>query len=151
MRSARNGWLGHDHSESAHPELSTRAVVAVTPVTISANNPRSIKAIEIAAGAGQWLTCHTADGAQAYGIPSQREPGRYYLVTCQRCSCPDAQRHPLQACKHQLGVRLYRELAKAQQQANSLKVRHRLGVHATPADYARIFQAARANRRQPRA
>jgi hypothetical protein len=39
-------------------------------ITISADNPRSIKAIGIAAGAGQWLTCHTADGAKTYDIPS---------------------------------------------------------------------------------
>jgi hypothetical protein len=54
---------------------------------------------------------------------------------CRQCSCADAQRHPLQACKHQLSVRLFRELAKAQQP----KFRHRLGVHATPAEYERIF------------
>lgn len=106
-------------------------------ITISADNPRSIKAISIAAGAGQWLRCHTPDGAKAYGIPSQHEAGRYYLVTRERCSCPDAQRHPWQACKHQLSVRLYCELAKAQQAKS--KIRHRLGVHATAADYARIF------------
>jgi hypothetical protein len=32
--------------------------------------PAQHQAIGIAAGAGQWLTCHTADGAKTYGIPS---------------------------------------------------------------------------------
>ena len=39
--------------------------------TISAEDPRSIEAIEIAAGAGQWLKCHTSDGRKAFGVPSQ--------------------------------------------------------------------------------
>jgi hypothetical protein len=41
--------------------------------------------------------------------------GRYYLVDAQRCDCPDAHRHPGQACKHILAVRLHCELVKAQQ------------------------------------
>jgi len=53
-------------------------------ITISADDPRSIKAIEIAAGAGQWLKCRLADGRKAYGIPSQRQAGVYHLTTCQR-------------------------------------------------------------------
>ncbi len=36
-------------------------------ITISADEPRSIKAIEIAATLGQWLRCRTADGQKAYG------------------------------------------------------------------------------------
>jgi hypothetical protein len=52
-------------------------------VTIDAQDPRSIHAVEIAAGAGQWLKCRTADGEVAWGVPSQcpQKPGRYYLVT----------------------------------------------------------------------
>ena len=47
-------------------------------ITISAEDLRSIKAVEIAAGAGQWLRCRTADGHKAYGVPSQHTTGRYY-------------------------------------------------------------------------
>jgi len=46
-------------------------------ITISSEDPRSIKAIEIGAGAGQWLKCHAADGRKAFGVPSQCTPGRY--------------------------------------------------------------------------
>lgn len=84
-------------------------------ITISSDDPRSIRAIEIAAGAGQWVKCRLAGGRKAYGIPSQRTPGRYYLVTCQCCDCEDARRHASDACKHQLAVRLHVELVKAQQ------------------------------------
>lgn len=96
-------------------------------ITISSNDPRIIKAIEIAAGANQWLKCRTTDGQKAYGVPSQCTPGRYYLVTCSSCDCPDFQRHGLtgarigragehRVCKHVLAVRLHCELAKAEQQ-----------------------------------
>ncbi len=94
-------------------------------ITISSEDPRTIKALEIAAGAGQWLKCRLRDGSKAYGVPSQCTPGRYYLVTCSSCDCPDFQRHGLaaarigqtgehRACKHVLAVRLYCELVKAQ-------------------------------------
>src|SRR6266851_1561989 len=85
--------------------------------TISSADPRSIKAIEIAAGAGQWLKCRAADGRKAYGVPSQCTAGRYYLVDCQSCTCQDARRHIGEACKHVLAVRLHCELTKAQQRS----------------------------------
>lgn len=90
-------------------------------VTISAEDPRSIKAIEIAAAASQWLKCHGADGSKRYGVPSQTAAGRYYLVDLTSCTCPDAQRHPSQRCKHQLAVRLHCELAKAQQSRKGVR------------------------------
>ena len=34
-------------------------------ITISHTDPRSIKAVEIAAGAGHWLKCRLADGTKA--------------------------------------------------------------------------------------
>ena len=64
-------------------------------ITISADDPRSIKALEIAAGASQWFKCRTEDGRKAYGVPSQCQPDRYYLVTCASCDCPDFQRNGL--------------------------------------------------------
>ncbi len=120
-------------------------------ITIDARDVRSIKAVEIAAGAAQWLRCHTADGRKAFGIPSQCQPGRFYLVDSQMCDCPDFQRHGLSGarightgthlpCKHVLAVRLYCELVKAQQIRSSSSARGRgyLALVA-PAESADIF------------
>src|SRR5258708_7466445 len=95
-------------------------------ITISSDDPRSIKAIEIAAGAGQWLKVRTADGEVAFGIPSQckQANGRFYIVDGQRCDCEDFKRHGLSPerrgvegdhlpCKHILAVRLHCELETA--------------------------------------
>jgi len=57
-------------------------------ITISADDPRSIKSIEIAAAASQWLKCRGADGSKRYGVPSQTAAGRYYLVDLTSCTCP---------------------------------------------------------------
>jgi hypothetical protein len=85
-------------------------------IEISSENPRSIRAIELAAGASSWLKCRTKDGQRkAYGVPSRSKPGVYHLVDNQSCDCQDAQRHPGQACMHVLAVRLHCELTKAQQ------------------------------------
>jgi SWIM zinc finger len=96
-------------------------------VTISADDPRTIRAVELAADAGQWLRCRSHDGEVAYGVPSQADPGRYYLVTHSSCDCPDFRRNGLsparlgaagehRPCKHVLAVRLYSELVEAQAQ-----------------------------------
>jgi hypothetical protein len=92
-------------------------------ITISADDPRTIRAIEIAAEADQWLVYRAADGHEAYKVPSQSEPGRSYLVTPSSCDCPDFGRNSVlaaetgdeHACKHILAVRLHRELVRAQQ------------------------------------
>lgn len=95
-------------------------------ITISADDPRSIRAIEIAAEADQWLRYRSTDGHQVFGVPSQSEPRRYYVVTTASCDCPDFERHALavmpsdeaselRACKHVLAVRLHCELVRAQQ------------------------------------
>ena len=52
------------------------------PVLIDANNPRSIAAIEIAAGAADWLVVDS----NAWRIPSQRRWGVRYLVTLNTCT-----------------------------------------------------------------
>jgi hypothetical protein len=83
--------------------------------TISADDPRTIRAIELAAEADYWLKGRNAAGEDVYGVPSQSEPDRYYIVTQTRCDCPDFARQTQPACKHMLAVRLYRELVKAQQ------------------------------------
>jgi hypothetical protein len=95
-------------------------------ITISADDPRTIRAIEIAAEADQWIMYRNNDGQQVYGVPSQSEPRRYYVVTLASCDCPDFERNALagvasddssglRACKHVLAVRLHCELVRAQQ------------------------------------
>ena len=74
--------------------------------TISSNDPRSVKAIEIAAISGQWLKCRTADGSKRYGFPSQSVAGLYYLADTQSCTCLDFQRRG-GPCKHVVAVRLH--------------------------------------------
>lgn len=97
-------------------------------IIISADDPRSIKALEIAAGASQWLRCRTAEGEVAWGVPSQCEAnaGRYYLVTTRSCDCPDFQKtglsHPRLGahgdhglCKHIRALLIRDELVRAQE------------------------------------
>jgi hypothetical protein len=97
-------------------------------ITISADDPRSIKALQIAAGASHWLKVRTADGEVAFGIPSQcaRNAGRYYVVNAERCDCEDFKRIGLSRgrigensyhgpCKHVRAVQLHDELVRAQQ------------------------------------
>jgi hypothetical protein len=88
----------------------------MSTITLPVSDPRGARAVAIATDAGQWLRCRTRDGRKAYGIPSSRRDGRYYLTTRTNCDCYDAQRH---ACKHMLAVRLHCELV-AEQQAPKL-------------------------------
>ena len=93
--------------------------------TIDAKDSRSIKAIQLAGDAGQWIKCvDTSTGATFYGVPSQRTPGRYYRVTLTSCDCEDFLRHGLSElrigmagehglCKHVRAVRLHHELVEA--------------------------------------
>jgi SWIM zinc finger len=87
-------------------------------VTISADDPRSIRAIEIAANASRWRVSRAADGQEIFRVPSQSQPSRLYLVTEHTCTCADfqhsAEAGEARACKHILAVRLYCELVKAQ-------------------------------------
>lgn len=75
-------------------------------ITISSSDPRSLKAVEIAATSGQWLKCRGADGSKRYGIPSQSVAGLYYLTDTRACTCPDFQRRG-GPCKHIAAVRLH--------------------------------------------
>ena len=83
------------------------------PVIIDADNPRTIRAIEIASHASEWQAWRTPGGALGFRIPSQSQPGRRYLVTSDTCDCPDFRNHPEEACKHILAVRLHVELQRA--------------------------------------
>ena len=82
--------------------------------TISGPDFRSFKAAEIAATAGQWLKCRTADGSKRYGVPSQSVAGLYYLADTRFCACPDFQRRG-GPCKHVLAVRTWVAQVRASQ------------------------------------
>ena len=91
--------------------------------TINADDPKTIKAVELAANADHWLKGHNQAGEAVYGVPSQSEAGRYYIVTSSSCDCPDFQHQTAQLglradqrpCKHLLAARLHDELVRAQQ------------------------------------
>ena len=83
-------------------------------ITISSNDPRSIKALQIAAEVGQWLKCRGADGSKRYGIPSQSVAGLYYLADTRSCTCPDFVRRG-GPCKHVLAVRIHVACVRAEQ------------------------------------
>lgn len=95
---------------------------------IDATDPRTIKALAIAAGASSWLKLRSRDGELGWGIPSQcpKKRNLYYSVTATQCDCQDSKRHGLNrarigetgmhgVCKHILAVRLFEELERAQQ------------------------------------
>lgn len=82
-------------------------------VGISVDNPRSTRAVAIAAGAEQWITISYPDGRKAYGVPSQTGSGRFYAVDENACTCNDFTRYG-KPCKHVLAVRLHAEIVKAQ-------------------------------------
>ena len=75
-------------------------------LTINSQDDRSLKAIEIAANAGQWLKVRRHDGVKLYGIPSSSVPGLYYLTTLTTCTCPDFARRGL-PCKHVKAAKLH--------------------------------------------
>ena len=81
-------------------------------------DPRIDRARFIASTAGQWLKCHTVAGKR-YGVPSQRQPGRFYLADIRTCDCPDFQ-HRGGPCKHVLAVRMHVARIRSE--------RHREGV-----------------------
>jgi hypothetical protein len=81
-------------------------------IEITAETPRSIRAIELAAGAAQWLKCRTRDGRKVYAVPSRSKVGLYHLADRQACDCQDFKRHN-SPCMHVLAVRLHCELGKA--------------------------------------
>ncbi len=87
--------------------------------TISADDPRTIRAIEIASEAQHWLSGRNRDGEEVFAVPSQCDPSRYYIVTRSTCDCADFVHKALEsggehACKHMLAVQLHRELVRAQ-------------------------------------
>jgi hypothetical protein len=119
-------------------------------ITIDATDTRSIKALEIAAGASGWAKVRTRDGRALFGIPSSCQPGRFYLVDVdrQQCDCPDFKRHGLTGtrigqigthslCKHLRAAQLHLELVKAAEQATPK--RRRLQIVRAASRYDQIF------------
>jgi hypothetical protein len=81
-------------------------------------NPRSKtteRALALSADAGQWLKLTKTDGRKCYGIPSQSEPGRYYVVTPWPfdCQCAQFRRAPHLPCKHVQACRIHVALVLA--------------------------------------
>jgi hypothetical protein len=74
--------------------------------TIDVSDMRTAKALEVLAGSGQWAKIIRHDGVKFYGVPSQRDPSRRYLVNTSVCDCEDQRRHPELTCKHRLACRL---------------------------------------------
>ncbi|MBV9544598.1 MAG: SWIM zinc finger family protein [Chloroflexi bacterium] len=88
-------------------------------VTINADDPRTIRAIEIAAEADHWLSGRNPQGEDVFGVPSQHDPRHYYIVTRATCDCPDFRNHGTEPCKHVLAVRLHEELLRAERSGSS--------------------------------
>jgi hypothetical protein len=102
---------------------------------------RFAKAVELAAGAGQWAKVRSKDGERkAYGIPSSKGDGRYYLVTGTSCDCFDARQHQ---CKHQLAVAIHCALVKAQQPKPKAKRSAKLAAAPAPADRGVVLSMVR--------
>jgi hypothetical protein len=109
-------------------------------ITINADDPRTIRAIELAAEADLWLKGRNRAGEDVYAVPSQTERDRYYIVTRSSCDCPDFRRTDPQsmqpggptveqrACKHVLAVRLHSELVRAQQHPAPQRRREHLRI-----------------------
>jgi hypothetical protein len=81
-------------------------------ITLDTRDARTLKGIEIAAGAAGWAKIRTKDGRKAYGIPASSNGNRYYIVDCQSCDCYDSATAG-NRCKHQIAVQLYCALVKA--------------------------------------
>jgi len=88
---------------------------SVPATTIDLADPRTKRAIGLAADAGQWLKCvSSSDGKKAYGIRSSKCGScSYYLTTRTSCTCPDQQFSPWRDCKHIVAVNIHVALASA--------------------------------------
>src|SRR3979409_2371608 len=86
----------------------------MTMLTIDTHDNRTAKALEIAPKSGPGIRERTKDGQPlAFGVPSQRVAGRYYLVTTRSCQCADFKRRG-QPCKHIAAVALVVAVRRAE-------------------------------------
>ena len=75
-------------------------------VTVSATDPRSLKALDVLATFDRWQKGHLkSSGRSFYAVPSSTDSNRLYLVDTRACDCPDFVRRQ-QPCKHVLAVRM---------------------------------------------
>jgi hypothetical protein len=106
-------------------------------VTIDTTNPRSVAALGLMAGAGQWGKAHLRDGQRYYAVPSRSRPGRYHLADCQSCTCEDHKNRGAE-CAHILAVRLH--VARVKAQTSRRRERHTPEqVAAGSRTYAELF------------
>jgi hypothetical protein len=117
-------------------------------ITLDTRDSRTLKGIEIAAGAAGWAKIRTKDGRKAYGIPASSNGNRYYIADCQSCDCYDSATAG-NRCKHQIAVRLFVALTKVVDAEKSVLVAKREDADVigwdkparpryTAADYDRI-------------
>ena len=74
-------------------------------ITVSTDDRRSVKALEVYATADRWQKGHRHDGRSFYAVPSSSEPNLLHLTDTRECSCQDFQLRRL-PCKHVLAVRM---------------------------------------------
>ena len=108
----------------------------MAPFAATTRDPRTSKALELAAQAGGWLRMTDRDGRCFYGIRSS--DGRHIYYTRQDgCTCPDA-RHRGVTCKHQVAVRIVCEAAQAVE-ANTRRAAQQAELRAASDQYATIM------------
>ena len=73
-------------------------------VTISPDDPRSVRALAVLATADRWVKGHTKDGRAFFVIPGSN--GRLYWTNTRDCTCPDRRQRD-ETCKHIRAVRLW--------------------------------------------
>ena len=73
-------------------------------VTISPDDPRSVRALAVLATADRWVKGHTKDGRAFFVIPGSN--GRLYWTDTRDCTCPDRRERAVY-CKHMLAVRMW--------------------------------------------
>ena len=84
----------------------------MAPLATTAHDPRTARALQLAAGAGQWLRLTDREkGARCYGIRSS-DGRRVYHTTRESCSCPDRAYRGTTCC-HMLAARMVCEAAQA--------------------------------------
>ena len=82
-----------------------------TSSVIDLADPRTRRAIPIAAASGQWArVTNKLTGELGFAIPGSK-PDVRYLVTSDSCSCPDQVYNAHLDCKHMLAVRIVEALA----------------------------------------
>ena len=80
-------------------------------ITVSTTDRRSVQALQLLAGAGQWARVTLKTGEKFFAVPSSKAVVSY-LANNERCECPD-HAHRQVECKHIIACRLFTTRAKA--------------------------------------